>query len=70
MAVHGASLTVVETETRADAFLFSVHLIPETLNKTTLRNKQKGDWVNIELDSHTKAVVSTVKKYLKESSSS
>jgi riboflavin synthase len=46
VAVNGVSLTV--SEVRDDGF--SVSLIPETLNRTTLGGAKVGDRVNIEVD--------------------
>ena len=62
IAINGASLTIVDTH---DDGKFSVHLIPETLRATTFEQKVIGDMVNIELDFQTKAIVHTVKRYLK-----
>jgi riboflavin synthase len=41
-----------------------VHLIPETLERTTLGKKRLGDKVNIEIDPQTQAVVDTVERVL------
>jgi riboflavin synthase len=41
-----------------------VHLIPETLQRTTLGVKRLGDKVNIEIDPQTQAVVDTVERVL------
>src|SRR3954465_12621978 len=46
VTVDGVSLTVVEAATDA----FTVSLIPETLARTTLGNRQVGGRVNIEVD--------------------
>lgn len=46
IAVDGVSLTVVE----AGADRFTVSLIPETLERTTLGRRQPGDRVNLEVD--------------------
>ena len=43
---------------------FCVHLIPETLQRTTLGVKRLGDKVNIEIDPQTQAVVDTVERVL------
>src|SRR5690606_8123561 len=59
-AVDGASLTVGETE----ASSFWIHLIPETLGRTTLGRKAAGQLVNVELDARTVAVVETVERIL------
>jgi riboflavin synthase len=41
---------------------FSLHIIPETLRVTTIGQKKVGDYVNIEIDSRTQAVVDTIRK--------
>ncbi|MCV0424851.1 MAG: riboflavin synthase [Roseibium sp.] len=46
VALDGTSLTVNE----ADGLLFSVFLIPHTLEVTTWSNRQVGDKVNLEVD--------------------
>lgn len=43
---------------------FCVHLIPETLERTTLGRKKLGERVNIEIDPQTQAVVDTVERVL------
>lgn len=62
VAIHGASLTLVDVDSAQG--IFSVHLIPETLRLTNLGQKKVGDRVNIELDSATQAIVDTVERYL------
>lgn len=60
IGIDGISLTVGEvTKTK-----FCVHLIPETLARTTLGAKRIGDRVNIEIDPHTQAIVETVERVL------
>lgn len=60
VGIDGISLTVGEvTKTK-----FCVHLIPETLARTTLGAKRLGDHVNIEIDPHTQAIVDTVERVL------
>ena len=60
IGVDGISLTVGEvTPTR-----FCVHLIPETLQRTTLGVKKLGDRGNIEIDPQTQAVIDTVERVL------
>jgi riboflavin synthase len=46
ITVDGVSLTVVEAGTDR----FTVSLIPETLARTTLGNREPGDRVNLEVD--------------------
>ncbi|EGM78010.1 riboflavin synthase, alpha subunit [Rheinheimera sp. A13L] len=60
ISIDGISLTVGEvTATR-----FSLHLIPETLEVTTLGQRKAGDRVNIELDQQTVTIVDTVERVL------
>ncbi len=60
IGIDGISLTVGEvTATR-----FCVHLIPETLERTTLGKKRLGDRINIEIDPQTQAVVDTVERVM------
>ena len=58
VAVDGISLTIAGIEKNS----FSVALIPETLNKTTLVKVKIGDIVNIETD----IIVKTIKKQLEK----
>ncbi len=58
VAIDGASLTVVKVIDNR----FTVHLIPETLSATTLGFKEAGDFVNIEIDAKTQAIVDTVER--------
>ncbi|HHG8772035.1 TPA: riboflavin synthase subunit alpha [Raoultella planticola] len=62
IGVDGISLTVGEIVQD----FFCVHLIPETLQRTTLGSKNLGDQVNIEIDPQTQAVVDTVERVLAE----
>lgn len=60
IGIDGISLTIGEvTRTR-----FCVHLIPETLQRTTLGTKRLGDKINIEIDPQTQAIVDTVESVL------
>ncbi|MBA2777657.1 riboflavin synthase subunit alpha [Billgrantia kenyensis] len=66
VGVDGISLTIGETR-RATAVhgpRFCVDLIPETLQRTTLVDRAPGDWVNIEIDPQTQAIVETVERVL------
>ena len=58
VAVDGISLTIAGI----DKDIFSVAIIPETLNKTALRKVKVGDKVNIETD----IIVKTIKKQLEK----
>lgn len=60
IGIDGISLTVGDV-TKSK---FCVHLIPETLERTTLGAKKLGDRVNIEIDPHTQAIVDTVERVL------
>lgn len=60
VAVEGCSLTVGEVYDDG----FSLYLIPETLNITTLGQKQLGDTLNIELDQQTQTIVQTVERLM------
>ena len=55
IAVDGVSLTLVDVE----GDRVSVSLIPHTLDATTLGERSKGDWVNIETDILGKYVANT-----------
>ena len=60
IGIDGISLTIGEvTRTR-----FCVHLIPETLQRTTLGARRLGDKINIEIDPQTQAIVDTVERVL------
>ncbi len=61
IAIDGASLTVADPDPQG---LFYVHLIPETLRQTCIRQRSVGDRVNIELDQQTKTIVNTVERYM------
>lgn len=58
VALDGISLTLVAVD--KEKGFFTVHLIPETLKRTTLGQKKPGDSVNIEFDALTQAAVETV----------
>ncbi|MFA0511164.1 MULTISPECIES: riboflavin synthase subunit alpha [unclassified Vibrio] len=60
IGVDGCSLTIGEVEENR----FSVHLIPETLNRTLFGAREVGDQVNIEFDPQTQAIVDTVERVL------
>lgn len=60
IGVDGASLTIGAVRDNR----FCVHLIPETLNRTTLGTRVAGDRVNIEIDPQTQAIVDTVERVL------
>ncbi|RWR03527.1 riboflavin synthase subunit alpha [[Pantoea] beijingensis] len=60
IGIDGISLTVGDVNKTK----FCVHLIPETLARTTLGTKKLGQRVNIEIDPHTQAIVETVERVL------
>ncbi|UTT84819.1 riboflavin synthase subunit alpha [Vibrio pelagius] len=60
IGIDGCSLTIGEVEENR----FSVHLIPETLNRTLFGRRQVSDQVNIEFDPQTQAIVDTVERVL------
>ncbi len=62
IGVDGISLTIGETHGPR----FDVNLIPETLARTTIGERQPGDRVNIEIDPQTQAIVDTVERVLAE----
>ena len=61
IAVDGISLTIGEVN---DSGEFNLHIIPETLRRTTLGTKRTGDMVNLEIDTMTQAVVDTIKRMM------
>jgi len=66
IGVDGISLTIGATR-RASADhgpRFCVDLIPETLARTILVDRVPGDFVNIEIDPQTQAIVETVERVL------
>tara|TARA_Y100001970_G_C14084626_1_gene776619 strand:+ start:506 stop:1120 length:615 start_codon:yes stop_codon:yes gene_type:complete len=62
ITIDGISLTVVDIENN----LFSVSLIPETINQTSLGKKKEGDFVNLEFDNIAKVIVDTLKRIMPE----
>ena len=64
VALDGASLTVSGVDREAGTF--SVSLIPETIDRTTLGSIQVGGLVNVEVDSQSQAIVDTVERVLAE----
>ncbi|AHK21401.1 riboflavin synthase subunit alpha [Yersinia similis] len=60
IGIDGISLTIGEVVGNR----FCVHLIPETLSRTTLGKKRLGHRVNIEIDPQIQAVVDTVERVL------
>ena len=60
ISIDGISLTVGQTD--AETGTFNVHLIPETLQRTTILGKGVGAHLNIEFDSQTVATVDTTER--------
>lgn len=60
IGLDGCSLTIGEVEQDR----FSVHLIPETLERTLFGTRQVGDKINVEFDPQTQAIVDTVERVL------
>jgi riboflavin synthase len=58
VAIDGISLTIGDVNNSR----FNLHIIPETMRQTTIASKQVGDAVNIEIDSTTQTIVSTVER--------
>ena len=58
ISIDGMSLTIGNVSKDS----FALHIIPETLRVTTIGKKKVGDFVNIEIDSRTQAVVDTIRK--------
>ena len=60
IAIDGISLTIGEVNDDS----FALHLIPETISLTTIGTKNIGESVNIEVDSMTQTIVTTVERIL------
>ena len=60
IGIHGCSLTIGKVFKN----YFNIHLIPETLKITNLKNLEQKDLVNIEIDQNTITLVKSVKKFL------
>jgi len=60
IGLNGCSLTIGDVQ----AERFCVYLIPETLKITTFGQAGEGTVINLEIDSHTQAVVDTVERVL------
>ncbi|MEH6549618.1 MAG: riboflavin synthase subunit alpha [Pseudomonadales bacterium] len=65
IGVHGCSLTVAELN--KEQAVFKVCYIPETLRATVHGSLKLGDFVNIEVDRQTQAIVDTVERVLRDS---
>ncbi|PVX40479.1 riboflavin synthase alpha chain [Pasteurella langaaensis DSM 22999] len=60
IAIDGISLTIGEVKDQQ----FCVNLIPETIERTLIATREVGEFVNIEIDPQTQAIVDTVENYL------
>ncbi len=60
IGLDGCSLTIGEVEGNR----LSVHLIPETLQRTLFGTRKAGDKINVEFDPQTQAIVDTVERVL------
>ncbi len=60
IAIDGISLTIGEVNDDS----FALHLIPETISLTSIGSKKIGESVNIEVDSMTQTIVTTVERIL------
>ena len=49
-----------------EASTFSVSLIPETIERTTLGRLSLGDKVNVEVDSQTQTIVETIERVMQD----
>jgi riboflavin synthase len=64
VGVDGASITVSSVDRAASTF--SISLIPETIERTTLGRISLGDRVNIEVDSQTQTIVETIERVMQD----
>jgi riboflavin synthase len=60
VGVDGISLTIGDVDENG----FNVNLIPETLERTNLSQRNIGDKINLEIDPQTQAIVDTVERVL------
>ncbi|MCY3626297.1 MAG: riboflavin synthase subunit alpha [Gammaproteobacteria bacterium] len=65
IALNGVSLTLAEYSRQTGLGL--VYLIPETLRRTNLGLARVGTSLNLEIDSQTQTIISTVENYLQNS---
>jgi riboflavin synthase len=64
VGVDGASITVSSVN-RGES-TFSISLIPETIERTTLGRLALGDLVNVEVDSQTQTIVETIERVMQD----
>ncbi|WMY96953.1 MAG: riboflavin synthase subunit alpha [Arsenophonus sp.] len=60
IGIDGMSLTIGDIKNHC----FCVHLIPETIARTNIADKNLGDTVNIEIDAHIQGIVDTVERMM------
>ncbi len=60
IGIDGCSLTIGDVGREK----FCVWLIPETIERTLFSTRKVGDWVNLEIDPQTQAIVETVERVL------
>ncbi len=60
IGLDGISLTIGDVRGAE----FNVNLIPETMERTNIGARRRGDRVNIEIDPQTQAIVDTVERVL------
>ncbi len=64
IGIDGISLTIGEVINQDNHTLFSINLIPETLQRTNIKTRQVGDYINIEIDPQTQAIIETVERIM------
>ncbi len=62
IGIDGISLTIGDVVDNR----FNVNLIPETLSRTNMGQRQVGERINIEIDPQTQAIVDTVERLMHE----
>lgn len=64
IAVNGASLTLGDVINTENGCQFTLHLIPETLQRTNLGTLNVGQRVNIEIDQQTMTIVDSIERIM------
>ena len=62
IGLDGISLTLGEVKGNR----FCVHLIPETIARTTIGTRVLGDRLNVEIDTHTQVIVDSVERLVSQ----
>ena len=60
IAIDGISLTIGTVDVEQNSFW--LHIIPETISRTTIGERRVGSQVNVEFDAQTVAIVETVRR--------